>query len=323
MARIMPAVLRDWSASALAVVGVPDADAAHIARCLVDVDLRGVRSHGTRQLRRYVAEFRDGHINPAPAIRQLRATSNSLRFDGDGGAGYLVATQATDAACALAATAGIVLASTCNHGHVGSAGIYARRVIDSGFIAWCVAGGTGWLRPEGADVTIWDAMKAPPMCFAIPADTGGSPFVLDMNANQFGTAARAEAAIAAGFGKSVFGSLGMRFVSTLLGGLLAGTTTDNEPQPTYGGATRGFLLLVVDPGLVGDADAFRAGVRQVIDASLTLQPMAGTDAAAVPGTLEWQREVAWSTEGIPVPEDHRELLDGIAMELGLDLPAWC
>ena len=322
MARISPDALHHWSTQALVAVGVPTHDAAHIARCLVDVDLRGVRSHGTRQLRRYINEFRDGQINPTPTSRLLRETDNSLRFDGDGGAGYLVATRATDAACDKARGTGLVLASSCNHGHVGSAGIYARRVLHHGLISWSVAGGRSWSLPDEAGATVWDAMKAPPMCFAIPADAGGPPLVLDMNANQFGTAAQAEAAIAAGFGKSVFGSLGMRFVSTLLGGVLAGTVAPQDQPCPFSAATRGFFLLVIDPALVGDADAFRAEVRRVIDTSLSLNPMAGTNAAALPGSLEWQRETTWAASGIPIVDEHRDALETIAMELGLDLPPW-
>ncbi len=98
MKRIAEADLCAWATRALTAVGVPDADAAHIARCLVDVDLRDVKSHGTRQLRRYVGEFRDGRVNPTPQIRTLREGGNIIRLDGDGGAGYLVATQAVDAA---------------------------------------------------------------------------------------------------------------------------------------------------------------------------------------------------------------------------------
>jgi hypothetical protein len=33
---------------------------------------------------------------------------------------------------------GLALCSTCNHGHVGSAGIYARRALGHGLISWCV-----------------------------------------------------------------------------------------------------------------------------------------------------------------------------------------
>jgi LDH2 family malate/lactate/ureidoglycolate dehydrogenase len=322
MIRIPPEALHSWSTEVLAALGVPDNDATHIARCLIDVDLRGVRSHGTRQLRRYVKEFRNGLVNTTPVIRVLRETDHSLRLDGDGGAGYLVASRATDSTCDKTNAVGLAVAATCNHGHVGSAGIYARRVLSHGFIGWCVAGGAAWNRTDDPDATVWDAMRAPPMCFAVPSDDGGPPLVLDMNANQFGSAAQAEAAIAAGFGKSVFGSLGMRFVSTLLGGLLAGAAPDPAPDHVYASATRGFFLLVIDPALVGDAEAFRTDVRRIIDASLTLKPMAGADISALPGTLEWRREAEWTTAGIPITDDHRDLLETIAMELALDLPPW-
>ena len=175
MIRVPPEALHSWSTEVLAALGVPDNDATHIARCLIDVDLRGVRSHGTRQLRRYVKEFRNGLVNTTPVIRVLRETDHSLRLDGDGGAGYLVASRATDSTCDKTNAVGLAVAATCNHGHVGSAGIYARRVLSHGFIGWCVAGGAAWNRTDDPDATVWDAMRAPPMCFAVPSDDGGPP----------------------------------------------------------------------------------------------------------------------------------------------------
>ena len=319
--RIAEMDLYSWATESLAAVGVRRIDAEHIARCLVDVDLRGVKSHGTRQLRRYIGEFRERRINPAPDICTLRESENSIRLDGDGGAGYLVATRATDIACDKAKQVGLALASTCNHGHVGSMGIYARRALAHGFISWGVAGGTGWQRPQGPEATVWNAMAAPPMCFAVPADSGGPPLVLDMNANQFSRDADPEAAIAAGFARSVFGSLGMRFVSTLVAGVLSGSL-DGETENRFAAATRGFVFVAIDPDLIGSGDDFRTRVREIVDESLSLPPMAGTEQAALPGTLEWQREREWRQTGIPLPADHRELLDGIAAELGLDPPAW-
>jgi len=38
--------------------------------------------------------------------------------------------------------------------------------------------------------------------------------------------------------------------------------------------------------------------------------------------MEWRRENEWRETGIPLPDDHRELLGEIAAELGLDPPAW-
>ena len=322
MSRIDPDTLRTWATDLLRHVGVRDDDAAIIAGYLVDVDLRGIKTHGTRQLRRYVNEYVDGRINPAPEIRVLRDGDSHIRLDGDGGAGYLVATRATDIACDKARHTGLALATTCNHGHVGSAGIYARRALPHGLISWCVAGGNGWRKPGKPGATVWEAMGAPPMCFGVPADDGGPPLVLDMNANQFRAGTEeVQAALAAGFHRSVFGSLGMRFVSTLLAGQLAGALDDGVER-TYSAATRGLFFVAIDPDLVGDGAAWRADVRRVLDDSLTLAPIPGTDAAALPGTVEWRRENKWVTAGIPIPDDHRELLEGIAHQLGLEPPPW-
>ncbi|MFC1526509.1 Ldh family oxidoreductase [Candidatus Latescibacterota bacterium] len=322
MPTISQSDLTTWTAGVFVHLGVHPPDASLIARCLVDVDLRGIRSHGTRQLRRYVPEFRDGLISLRPEIQLLKDTGTTVRFDGDGGAGYLVATRAVDLACERAGEHGIALATTRYHGHVGSKGIYARRAGPRGLISWSVAGGgPGWSPPADPEATVWDAMSAPAMCFGIPASEGGPPLVLDMNANQFGGTPRVSEAIAAGFGKSVFGSLGMRFIATLLGGHLAGSGLD-LPERQYRGASRGFLFVAIDPGAIEDGQAFRDHVRYVIDETLKLPPIPGTDCPALPGTLEWQRERQWATEGIPLPDDHGSLLDGVAAELGIGPPPW-
>ena len=71
-----------------------------------------------------------------------------------------------------------------------------------------------------------------------------------------------------------------------------------------------------------DGDAFRASVREIIDASLRLPPMPGTDVAALPGTVEYRRELAWRDGGIPVVAEHRAVLEEVAAELGVAPPPW-
>ena len=181
--RIMPDLLRDFTTEVLRNVHLPDGDAALIARYLVDVDLRGVVSHGTRQLQRYVAEFQEGRINPQPEIAQIMDAPSMAIFDGDGGTGYLVATRATEVVIEKAQANGIAVACTRNHGHVGSVGIYARLALACDLATFSVAGGVAWEKPTSPDATVWDAMGAPPMCFGIPT-AEGPPFVLDMNANM-------------------------------------------------------------------------------------------------------------------------------------------
>ena len=58
----------------------------------------------------------------------------------------------------------------------------------------------------------------------------------------------------------------------------------DEAERRFSAATRGFVFVVIDPDLIGEGADFRARVREIVDESLSLRPMAGTDAAALPGT---------------------------------------
>ena len=80
--RITAEELREFAREVLRSVGMSEEDATVVGNCLVDVDLRGVKSHGTRQLKRYVREFQEGELNPTPKIRTLKASPNSVVLDG-------------------------------------------------------------------------------------------------------------------------------------------------------------------------------------------------------------------------------------------------
>ncbi len=316
--RIMPNLLRDFATTALLKVGLTDGDAALIAHYLVEVDLRGVATHGTRQLRRYIAEFREGRINPQPQIAQIMDAPSMAIFDGDGGAGYLVATRATEAIIEKAKTNGIAVASTRNHGHVGSAGIYARLALAYDLATFCVAGGIAWTKPTRPDTTVWDAMSAPPMCFGIPT-AENPPFVLDMNANMLKNRSKLAEALQT-FPDFIFKSLGMRFTSWFLAGILAGTATPESSKPKFSSATRGFMIVAIDVAQLGDLEAYKKELSRILRETRSLNPMPGLTSAEVPGSLEWQREQTREQSGIPMTEEHLDMLQRIATEINVPIP---
>ncbi|MYF90765.1 MAG: Ldh family oxidoreductase [Gemmatimonadetes bacterium] len=316
--RIMPDMLRDFTIDVLRKVDLPADDAALVARYLVDVDLRGVVSHGTRQLRRYVAEFREGRINPRPEIAQVMDAPSMAIFDGDGGAGYLVATQATEAVIEKAKANGIAVACTRNHGHVGSVGIYARLALVRDLATFSVAGGVAWEKPTEPDATVWDAMRAPPMCFGVPT-AEGPPFVLDMNANMLKDRSKLAEALQT-FPDFIFKSLGMRFTSWFLAGILAGTATPESSRPKFSSATRAFTIVAIDVARLGDLEAYKAELTRILRESRSLKPMPGLASAEVPGSLEWQREQTREHSGIPLTEDHLDMLQRIATEVNVPVP---
>ena len=58
--------LLNFSTACFEKAGLTHEHAALISRLLVNSDLRGVRSHGTRTVNRYCAGFESGSLNPNP-----------------------------------------------------------------------------------------------------------------------------------------------------------------------------------------------------------------------------------------------------------------
>ena len=316
--RVMPDPLREMAAEIFRRLELSDSDAEFIAGRLVQVDLRGVFSHGTRQLRHYARLYRTGDLNPRPNIRVLRETPVSAYLDGDGGLGYFVATRATEMAIEKAGASGIAIAGTRNNGHAGSMGIYARMALQHDLVTLCVAGGSGWQPPVEPDATVWDAVKAPPMCFGIPS-ADGPPLVFDVSTNVLRGKNRLQEAMDF-LPEAVVRSFGLKFVSTLLGGILAGAVPPEERRGDFSAANRGFLIVAFDPGVFGDAEGFKREVERIIAASRRLKPLPGFETAEVPGSPEWQRERDWAREGIPLSAEHRGHLEAAAGDLGVKVP---
>src|SRR5690242_2525713 len=92
--RVDAEALRGFVRAVFERAGVPAEQAAFLANLLVVNDLRGVFSHGTQQVRHYVAHFREGQLTPAPEIGMVSETPTTLVVDGGGGLGYFAAHRA-------------------------------------------------------------------------------------------------------------------------------------------------------------------------------------------------------------------------------------
>jgi len=211
------------------------------------------------------------------------------------------------------------MVGTHHHGHVGSLGIYARRLIRDSLASFAFAATRDWESPERQpDTTIYDAAGYPAMCFGIPSSEG-PPFVLDMNANLFNQEAL-ELAMQH-FPNGVFKGLGITYVATLLGGVLAGALPTGATRTPYTAATRGLMIIAFRPDVFGDSTAFRANVTRIISESCELPPLPGQASAELAGTLEWERERAWADTGIPLDRGHVAVLEAVARELAV-VPPW-
>lgn len=105
--------------------GVPAEKAAFLSQILVDNDLRGVFSHGTRQTSAYVSHFRKGELTPDPEVAVTDESPTTLIVDGGGGLGYYATHLLTERLIPKAQEMAIAVGITRNHGHFGAADLCA------------------------------------------------------------------------------------------------------------------------------------------------------------------------------------------------------
>ena len=124
-------------------VGVAESDADTVAEMQVLMDLRGVHSHATRAVPRYVRGIINGDINPTPALQTLEDNAASVLLDGDRGLGHLVGVRAMNLAIEKAKSASIGVAIVRNSNHFGAASSHAMRAAEHDMIGFATTNGLG------------------------------------------------------------------------------------------------------------------------------------------------------------------------------------
>lgn len=309
--------LRVLSTTLFRRAGVPPQDADLITELLIDTDLRGVLSHGSRCVSGYVRAFLDGHMNATPQIRVIRDEPTTAIVDGDGGLGHPATARATELAIAKARAIGVGTAISRNHGHFGGAGKYTRMAMRQDCIGFCVSGHT--MGGFAVDHPTWNPLGAPPMSFAFPSGTE-APLILDMGTSFFSSEhfqSFFEQAPAA-----FFKSIGLVGTANLLGGVLAGMMLPEfrAENRRYPGAFYGAFVCAIDIGRFVPIETFRAEADRTMREIHTLPPLPGYERYDLPGGLEWDREHIWAVEGIPLSREHQRGLEEIANELDVPVP---
>ncbi len=307
--------------------GLSNEHAAIISRLLVNSDLRGVRSHGTRTVNNYTRLFAEGKLNAQPDLRVVHETPTATVIDGDGTLGYWPMVQATEQAIAKAKQVGMGMGLVRYIGHYGSAGHYARMCMEQGCIGFSVQGYRNQGKPEtdgggpnpGGHLGYFGN---PPICFALPG--GEEPeLVLDaatciLADNQRGAEFEALfSMIPAAFFKSV----GYGAVATLMGGGLTGFTLDDAPWARWSGARMGGMVLAIDVGSVVPLEVFQAeSDRLARDIQSYYRPMPGYDRSLLPGAVEGEIMAKHRTNGIRYGEMEQENARAASERLGVPLP---
>ncbi|MBP1993569.1 Ldh family oxidoreductase [Paenibacillus eucommiae] len=315
--KVEPGKMRVFVSQLAQKVGMPEEKADFLAGLLVKNDLRGVFSHGSRQIATYVRDMHAGLIHADPQITSKNEASSTLVIDGDGGLGYFAAYRAAEELIEMCRLNGIAAAVTRNHGHIGAAGIYSRLLAEHDLVGYVTSGHKLNLVP---DYSIMAAAGGSPMSFAVPSGDE-PPMVLDFGAMHDLYADSPHVAELFGLAPGlVFRSMGLGFMCQALGGFLAGVPLHGDGELQYKGASQGSLIIALDIKRFIPLEYFKGEMDAYMRTTSEMQPMPGYDKATLPGVLELQRELDWSLSGIPVSPDHQAVLSAAASEFRVKLP---
>ncbi|NKB72150.1 MAG: hypothetical protein GKR89_34160 [Candidatus Latescibacteria bacterium] len=323
--RVPAAQLLALAAACLKAAGMRSDHADQLAHLLTNGDLRGVRSHGTRQLHGYCPMLREKQVNPNPELSVLQETDTAVLVSGDGGLGYAPMMLATEKAVEKAQQKGVAVGASCHHGHYGSAGHYVRRAMAAGCIAFSVQGHTlqfGEPHPDPAQRPPAAYWGNPPLCFGMPTEEE-PPFILDMATCLFDQRGPEIDDLQELIPATFFKSIGFTGVSQALGGVFVGQQEEAaaavaQKWPSAGG---GGMVVVLDMGLFAGA----AGVRQGVDTMArgvrqTMAPVRGYDEANLPGAPEFRKEQEYSRDGVILGLEDAEKLRQTAAEFAVEVP---
>lgn len=333
--------LRGFCAAAFVAAGLPPDQAALVADCLVEADLRGVESHGASRMGIYLKRIARGSFNVGATVREERRGAVAV-IDGDNGMGPVVGARAMRAACDLAADYGVGVATARNSNHYGIAAYYLTEPLARGCVALTCSNATPTVAPHGGADGI---LGTNPIAYGIPAgrhpaiigdiatsSTAAGRIVLAKNRGQSlppdlaldreGRPTTDPAAALAGALRTFGGHKGsaLSLLVEGLAGALSGARilteiphflNDLDAPSGYGQ-----FFLALDIAHFMDPAAFAARVDGMIDILKASRPAEGHDGVRIPGERSHALRTQRLRDGIPVPPDVLAQLDALARELG-------
>jgi uncharacterized oxidoreductase len=342
-------ILDTFARACFQAAGVPEREAAVVARSLVDANLCGHDSHGIMRLPQYVEFIRKGTYKPGVPLTILNETPAIVAADANWGLGQVQAYRLLDHLLPKAEALGIAAGTLRNCGHTGRLGEYAEFAAGRRMALFAAVNSHGSGRrvvpPGGTEGRI----STNPICMSAPTST--DPVVID-----FGTSAVAEGKVRSQFqkkepapegwlvdhtgrpttdpgvlyseprgsilpfgGPQAYKGFGLGLLLDLLCGGLSGGPCSNPRYPLPGqGNTAVFILL--NPAQFGGVEHFLKETDDLTAYVRGCPTVPGVDSITLPGDPERNTKARRSVEGIPVPDGTWELITRAAQELYVPLP---
>ncbi len=329
---------------AMAKAGVGAEEARITADVLVTTDTWGVHTHGTKQLRGLLKNFRDGKMTLDASAEMVGQGASWALFDGHRSLPMVSSHLAMRTAMEKARSTGIAFAGVRNSGHFGAAGYYAVLAARQGMIGLAMCNVDPGVAVPGSRGPV---LGTNPLAWAAP--TGNDrPLFLDI-ATSVVAAGKVYQAQAAGkpipqgwlidgdglpttnpAGYPLRGALlpmaghkgyGISLLIEILTGVLCGgafgadvVSWVNGPAPV----NQSLSFIAVDAAAFMPLQGF-SGRVDTLAASIRGAPKAvNADRIWLPGEREWENREKALREGLLLPADVAASLSSLCADLSLD-----
>ncbi len=328
--------LRATVAGMFRAVGLADGEATFMGECLVDADLRGVHSHGTRYAVSYARGMQSGSINPHPTMQLVRDRHATGLLDADRAMGHIAARRAMELAIEKARVYGVGTVAVRNSTHCGALAYFTQLAADAGCIGFASTNAGSRMIPWGGRDPI---IQLNPLSWAAPTDRPWS-INLDM-ATSVAAGSKITMAIERGEKIPLGWALdadgnptddpaeALKGVMLPVGGpkgyglsvcldLITGIQAGGRFGKGLGGPGAAHVLQANDIEAFRPLDEFRADVGRIIDQIKGSALAPGSEGIFLPGEIEWNRQQERVRSGIPLTAIVVEGIEQAARELGVE-----
>jgi uncharacterized oxidoreductase len=339
MRALQPAKLVSLVSLTMERAGSSAAEAATIARRLVDANCVGHDSHGVIRVGKYLEWVEKGWLRPNQPPTIAFESDTIAIIDGNRGFGQVIGEFAARLGIGKAAKSGLAMIGLRNCGHLGRVGDWAEMAAAEGQVSLHFLNTSGAQRvaPFGGRDR---RLSTNPISIGIPVD-GGDPIIVDVTTS---TVAEGKLMVAANKGEHVpegwiidrdgdpttdpqafydGGALltvgahkgsGLSIVTDLLAGAVS-TGRSSDPDDVV--LRNNMLSIYIDPAVYAPDGSVMTEARRFVDWVKASPPMRAGESVLAPGDIERRTRAMRVRDGVPIDDKTLEDLIAAAESVGI------
>lgn len=324
--------------------GLKEEHAQLTANVLATTDAWGIHTHGTKQLRRLIQNFRMNRLSASAEPELVSEGSAWGLVDGHHAMPIVTAYRAMLVAIDKAHNAGVAFVGVTHSGHFGAAGYYANMAAERDVIGMAMCNVEPFMTIPGAKGRV---LGTNPIAYAIPtnkqpsilldiatsvvavskvfaARSLGTSIPKDWIVDEIGLPTADPNKIDEGALQPMAGykGYGLALLAEVFSAVLTGSAMLSSvqswaldlPDPS----NQGHAFIAINPAVFMPIDMFKERVDTMVNEIKSAPKASDSDRIYIPGEMEWEKHHKALNEGIRLPADVVESLNGLALDLDME-----